>query len=273
MARADAILDHYQEVNNRANATRDASLLATVEAGQLYAQSKAELEQFDTFSSKKKKEYRTPFFFTKRAFYIPAHGNWFAASAQSGKYRMLMVFEKTGRSWKKVASLLSDRDFPLPEIKDGLALTADPKQPSGALSPDGVTSAVEDLFATGGRKDGRSFSDSPDSRAILKTYRQRNDALGSQARVNFVPAIPRHPTVYALRTRTGVLAIAPLAHKEVRVVKQANLQITPGEAESVYQSRPRPQVVTEFQGCTVVNLPAYSRPTILAYQYGLVNSR
>ncbi|MBL1115241.1 hypothetical protein JK364_22990 [Streptomyces sp. 110] len=273
LRQAAKILDRYQRVNNAANAARDASLLATVEAGQLYAESKAELEQYYTFSKKRKKEYRAPFFFTKRTFYIPARGNWFAASANSGKYRTLMVFERFGSRWKKVVDLLPDRRLPLPHIKDGLALTAPTDEPSGALSPDRVPGAIEDLFTTGGKKEGTNLSVTPDSKAIVKTYQERNSELGDQARVNFFPATPRHQTVYALRTGTGVLAIVPLAHKQVSVVKHAGLQLTPTEAESAYASRPRPQIVSEFQGNALVNFPAHSRPEILNYEYGLVDSR
>lgn len=107
-AEADKILDHYQEVNNKANKSRDAALLATVEAGQLYARSKADYEQFGTLSAKDKKQAGEPFTFTQRTFYIPAAGNWFAAEASTtGKNHTVMVFEKsadTADTWKKVIS-------------------------------------------------------------------------------------------------------------------------------------------------------------------------
>ncbi|MCX4573392.1 hypothetical protein OHB41_09395 [Streptomyces sp. NBC_01571] len=115
---AGSILDHYQEINNKANKTRDASLLSTVEAGQLYARSKADYEQFDTLSAKEKKDYGTPFYFTRRSFYIPPTGNWFAAEASTnGTNHTFMIFEKsadTGGTWKKVISLFPQQPLPTP---------------------------------------------------------------------------------------------------------------------------------------------------------------
>ncbi|WP_434598547.1 hypothetical protein [Streptomyces sp. A5-4] len=155
-------LDHYQEINNKANKARDAAALATVEAGQLYARSKAEYEQFHTLSAKDKKLAGKPFFFTHRTFYIPDRGNWFAAEATTtGKNHTVMIFEKspdTANTWKKVVSLFPERTLPAPEVKDGLATTADTKTTVGQLTPLNVTNAVEDLFTTGGAKDGGKLS-------------------------------------------------------------------------------------------------------------------
>ncbi|WP_330351702.1 hypothetical protein [Streptomyces sp. NBC_00582] len=277
-AEADMILDTYQDVNNRANATRDAKLLATVEAGQLYARSKADYEQFATLSAKDKKQAGEPFTFTQRSFLIPATGNWFAAEASTtGKNHTVMVFEKsadTGDTWKKVISLFPQRALPAPTTKDGLAEPADANSPVGLLAPANVTDAVEDLFATGGTKDGSKLSHTNDSaKNILTTYKERGDTLGSQATVNFFPVTPLHQKVYTLRTDTGVLVIAPLAHKQESLVKNSGLQITPGKTESVYNRTPRALVADQFQGETVVHLPLQGKPEILDYRYAMVDSR
>ncbi|MEH0490474.1 hypothetical protein QBA78_36070 [Streptomyces scabiei] len=275
---AGSILDHYQEINNKANKTRDASLLATVEAGQLYARSKADYEQFDTLSAKEKKDYGTPFYFTRRSFYIPPTGNWFAAEASTnGTNHTFMIFEKsadTGGTWKKVISLFPQQPLPTPRTKGGLAVPADADTPVGSLAPSGVTNAVEDLFASGGTKDGSKLSHANDNaKAILKTYKERGDHLGSQATVNFFPITPTHDKTYTLTTSSGVLAITSLAHKEETLVTNAGLQITPGKTESVYNKTPRAVVVDSFQGEAVVHLPRQGKPEILDYHYALVDSR
>lgn len=278
LSEANKILDTYQDVNNRANATRDPKLLATVEAGQLYARSKAEFEQFETLSEKEQKDYGKPFTFTDRTFYLPAGGDWFAAQATTnGKNHTVMVFEKspaTANAWKKVVSLFPAKALSPVETADGVAHTAPAATTSGALAPDGVTAAVEDLFATGGTKQGAALSRMSDSvKSILKTYKERGKSLGPQAKVSFFPTTPVNEKVYTLRTPDGVLAIAPLAHNEESLVLQPGLQITPGKVGSVYDKSPRPVMVDVFQGEALVLLPEKGQPDILDYRYAQTDSR
>lgn len=278
LSEANKILDRYQAVNNRANATRDAKLLATVEAGQLYARSKAEFEQFGTLSEKEQKEYGKPFTFTDRTFYLPPGGDWFAAQATTtGKNHTVMVFEKspaTGNTWKKVVSLFPAKALPPVQTTDGVARTAPAADTVGALEPDGVPAAVEDLFATGGTKQGAALSRaSENAKSILTTYKERGKSLGPQAKVSFFPASPVHKKVYTLRTRDGVLAIVPLAHNEESLVLRPGLQITPGKVGSVYDKSPRPVTVDVFQGEALVLLPEKGQPDILDYRYAQTDAR
>ncbi|MCX4681600.1 hypothetical protein OG413_41090 [Streptomyces sp. NBC_01433] len=277
LSEANKILDTYQNVNNRANATRDAKLLATVEAGQLYARSKAEFEQLRTLSEKEQKNYGKPFTFTDRTFYLPAGGDWFAAQARTGKDHAVMVFEKspaTANAWKKVVSLFPAKALPPVKTADGVARTAPAANAVGPLSPDDVPAAVEDLFATGGTKQGAALARTgKNAKSILKTHKERGKSLGPQAKVSFFPATPVNKKVYTLRTRDGVLAIAPLAHNEESLVLQPGLQITPGKVGSVYDKSPRPVTVDVFQGETLMLLPEKGRPDILDYRYAQTDSR
>lgn len=278
LSEANKILNTYQDVNNRANATRDAKLLATVEAGQLYARSKAEFEQFETLSEKEQKDYGKPFAFTDRIFHLPAGGDWFAAEATTtGKNHTVMVFEKspaTDNSWKKVVSLFPAKALPPVQTTDGVARTAPAAATVGALAPDGVPAAVEDLFATGGTKQGALLARTNENvKSILKTYKERGKSLGPQAKVSFFPTAPLHENVYTLRTDDGVLAIAPLAHNEESLVLQPGLQITPGKVGSVYDKSPRPLTVDVFQGEALVLLSGKGQPDILDYRYAQTDSR
>ncbi|WP_435058033.1 hypothetical protein [Streptomyces sp. bgisy060] len=278
LSQANQILDTYQEVNNRANATRDAKLLGTVEAGQLYARSKAELEQFETLSEKEQKDYGKPFTFTDRTFYLPAGGNWFVAQATTtGTNHTVMVFEKssaTGNRWKKVVSLFPDKALPPVQTQDGVASTAPAATTVGALAPEGVTAAVEDLFATGGTRQGAALDrTSENAKSILKTYKERGKNLGPRAKVSFFPATPVEEKVYTLRTRDGVLTIAPLAHNQESLALQPGLQITPGKVGAVYNKSPRPLTVDVFQGEALVLLPEKGQPDILDYRYAQIDSR
>ncbi|WP_172384710.1 hypothetical protein [Streptomyces sp. MNP-20] len=275
-AEAHQILNRYQRVNNQANRVRDAKLLATVEAGQLYARSKAELQQFDTFSAKKKKDYAAPFGFRERSFYIPAEGDWFAAEATtSAGARTLMVFEKfPGGQWKKVFSAFPDRSAPSPDTRRGVAATAAPHRAVGRLAPRAATAAVEDLFITGGKRQGRALSHTGDrARRILKTHKERAGDPGGQALTSFTPARPVSGTSHALRTRTGVLAFVPLAHRQNLVAAGPNLRIQPDSTEAVYNDRPRPAVIDTYQGEALVLFPGEGKPKILDYRYAMVDSR
>ncbi|MFF1678802.1 hypothetical protein ACFVYG_22520 [Streptomyces sp. NPDC058256] len=277
LSEANEILDTYQDVNNKANATRNAKLLATVEAGQLYARSRAELEQFETLSEKEQKDYSEPFTFTDRTVYLPDGGDWFAAQATTdGKDHAVMVFEKspaTANTWKKVVSLYPAKALPLVESTYGVTRTARATTMVGPLAPDDVSAAVEDLFATGGAKQGAVFPRTSENvKSILKTYTERGKSLGPQAKVSFFPAAPAHERVYALRTRDGVLAIAPLAHNQEGLVLQPGLQITPGKVSSVYDKSPRALTVDAFQGEALVHLPDHGKPDILDYRYAQTDS-
>lgn len=277
LSEANKILDTYQDVNNRANASQDAKLLARVEAGQLYARSKADFEQFETLSAKERKDYGKPFTFSHRTFYLPAGGNWFAVQASTtGKNHTLMVFEKspaTANTWKKVVSLFPDKALPPVQAAGGVADTAPAASTAGELAPQDVSAAVEDLFATGGTKQGAEIDrTSKNAKSILKTYKERGKSLGPRAKVSFFPATPVHERVYTLRSRDGVLVIAPLAHNEESLVLQPGLEITPGKTGSVYDKSPRPVTVDVFQGEALVLLPESGHPDILDYRYALTDS-
>ncbi|GGV55837.1 hypothetical protein [Streptomyces spectabilis] len=277
-AQAHRVLDHYEQTNNQANKTRNPRLLATVEAGQLYERSKAELAQIPALSAKQKKEYAEPFHFTRRSFHIPARGNsWFAAEATtSAGERTLMVFDKTpGRHWKRVHSLFPSRPMPSPNARRGIADTAGIHHKTGRLAPGEVTAAVEDLFTTGGKNLGRALSHTT-GRAprILTTHRTRGNHVAGQALVHFTPIRPAAKKTYALRTRSGVLAIVPLAHRQTFVVTRPELRMKPADKhEAIYDKRPRRAVTDLFQGEALVLLPPEGKPTILDYRYALVDSR
>jgi hypothetical protein len=151
-----------------------------------------------------------------------------------------MVFEKsptTGNTWKKVVSLFPAKALPSVQTTNGITRTAPAVTTVGELAPDGVTAAVEDLFATGGTKQGAALSRTSETvKSILKTYKERGKSLGPQAKVSSLPTTPVNERVYTLLTRDGVLTIAPLAHNEESLVLQPGLQITPGKVGSVYEA-------------------------------------
>ncbi|WP_405783581.1 hypothetical protein [Streptomyces sp. NBC_00859] len=281
-AQADKIVDHYEEVNNRSNKTRDAKLLGTVEGGQVYELSKAEFKAFPTWPSKKRKEYGNPFTYKQRSFAMPANAGWFMfiGHMNGSKYPSLLVFDKVGGEWKAVRAV--HLSVPVPAIdtsRGGLAAAVSTSAKSGVLSPAEVKNAWEDLYTSGGKHQGKELASSGWTKDALKTYRTRNDELGSQAQVSFFSKPAKSEKIYALRTKDGgVLTVSSLAHNEESITKAAlrgssSMQITPGPAEKVFNSTPRSAIVDEFQGQALVHLTPKDKPKVLYAVYSLVDSR
>ncbi|MFD0069979.1 hypothetical protein ACFVJ9_55135, partial [Streptomyces sp. NPDC127574] len=106
---ASKILTAYENANNRANKARDSRLLATVEAGAVNLQSRADYQQFKTWTKKEQTEYGSPFRYERREFAIPRKGTatWFAVSATAtgAKDRALLIFDKVDGTYKLVMAL------------------------------------------------------------------------------------------------------------------------------------------------------------------------
>ncbi|KPI01073.1 hypothetical protein OK074_5653, partial [Actinobacteria bacterium OK074] len=259
-AEAAKIVDNYVAVNNEANATRNANLLATVEGGQLNAQSTADYRTFATWTKTDQDAYAKPFSYTDRTYYIPAGEGWFAveARASGSKDPALLVFDREGGAggWKAMAAVYMD-GASVPAIAvgaDGLATAVDPSKRVGALAPDEVSAAYEDLFATGGTTTGRSLSlTNSVAKDAIKIYQERDSGTDSAyATKSYAAAKVVRDTVYALRLKDGgAVAVLPTAHTSTYALKpqyEPSFQITPTEEEGVFDPAKRGAVVDTFQG-------------------------
>ncbi|MFJ8003990.1 hypothetical protein [Streptomyces fagopyri] len=283
---AARILDRYEEINAQANEIRSAELLGTVEGGQLYEQSKADYRLFATWPKKDQAYYKKPFTYHERSYYIPQGQSWFAVkgTASGSKEQALLVFDKTAdRHFKMVAAVYTDPKSPIPAVdtsNHGLATAASPSARVGALAPDQISSAYEDLYETGGKNTGARLASTPATRTALSTYRQRTAYKNAKyATLRWEATQPTHPKIYALRLQAGgTLAVFPTAHNQMEQLKDAYIytgyvKITPGAQQAVYSKTPRVAILDELQGQALAQFTPAGEPKALGVEYQMVDSR
>ncbi|TLS45754.1 hypothetical protein FE633_13405 [Streptomyces montanus] len=279
---ARATVDTYEKVNNKANKVRDGKLLGTVEGGQVHEQSLADYKQFKTWSKDEQKNYEKPFTYKSREYYIPdADQNWFAVKAKSNgtKSEALMIFDKVDGRFKMVATVWAED--PIPEIavdRNGLATAVDPAKRVGTIAPNQISAAYEDLYKTGGTKDGAKLASTKTTKEAVKVYQERDN--GKEARWStkkFFTAKPAHPQLYALRLADGgVLTVFPTAHTQERLLKPAymsSFEINPNEQEAVYNPAGRSLITDEFQGQGLAKLSPKGEYQVIAMEWKMVDSR
>ncbi|MFG3415657.1 hypothetical protein ACGF14_26485 [Streptomyces althioticus] len=287
-AAAEKIVDTFQSVNNRANAVRDAKLLGTVEAGQVYEQDSADYKLFKTWPTKEQKTYTQAFTYEDREYLIPpasSGANWFAVTSSpsddpKGNRRSLAVFDKVGDTYKLVMALWTDMKS-IPKIdtdRHGFISPVDPAKKVGTLAPNEISAVYEDFFETGGKTASHKLASTPTTKESVRIYKVRNDGdAGTWSTTRFFAADPAHPKVYALRLENGgVLALVPTAHTEEQILKPAymgNFLITPSKREAVFGNTRRTVITNEYQGQAIVELPRTGKPLAHDLEYQLVDSR
>ncbi|WP_158761633.1 hypothetical protein [Streptomyces sp. NRRL S-146] len=281
---ASSVVDAYEKANNKANATRDAELLGTVEAGQVHEQSKADYTHWPTWTKKRQKTYSTPFYYRDRQFWIPAASSgatWFAVTARSAKDPKdpggLLIFDKVGGRYKMTAGVALDAKPKIAVDEHGLAAPADPSKKVGTLAPDEIGERYEDFFETGGKEAKQVFASTEDTRESTKVFTERNAGeSGRWSTTKYEVAKPAHPAVYALRlVGGGVLSVFPTAHTESQVLKPAylyNSKITPGPDARVYNPTPRIAIINDYQGQGLAELQPQKKVRVTELEYRITGS-
>ena len=283
---AKKVVDNYEKINNRANARQDAKLLGSVEAGQIYEQSTADFEQWETWSEKEQKHYESAFFYRDREYLIPAAdsgASWFAVKAHTSAApkagSALVVFDRVGGAYKVVMTVYSNEAIPKIAVDEhGYVTPANPSQKIGGLAPDQLGDAYEDFFETGGNTAGKTFSETESSKGSTEVSKGGVDEdLKGYATEKFFAKEPAHPKVYALKLENGgAVALFPTAHTSEVLLKpryMSAFDITPGPKESVYDSTRRDVVTDEFEGQALAVLEPKAKPRVIGIEYGLVDSR
>ncbi|MFJ9558466.1 hypothetical protein ACIRQQ_00280 [Streptomyces fuscichromogenes] len=283
---AARILDQYEVVNTRANETQNAELLGTVEGGQLYEQSKADYRFFPTWPKKDQAYYKKAFSYRDRSYYIPEGQSWFAvtATASGSKDQALLVFDRAGgQHFKMVAAVYRDSASPIPAVdtgSHGLARAVAPSTRVGALAPDQIASAYEDLYATGGKNAGTQLASTTATRTALKSYGERTTYKNAKyATLHWEAAQPTRPRIYALRLRDGgALVVFPTAHNRMEQLKdgyiyKGYIKLVPGSEQAVYNKTPRVAILDELQGQALATLTLSGKPAVLGVEYRMVDSR
>lgn len=280
LAEANRIVDHYEDVNNRANKRQDAKLLATVEDGNLLERSTAGYEQLRTLSTKDQRDYVKSFAFKERKFYIPARGDWFmfiGTSTETADARpSVHVFDKSSGNWRMTVSV--DVRTTMPRIAtdtNGLVTPATVTAHTGAHAPEDIPDAYEDLWATGGRREGRILANNALVKEAKEAFHVRNEDWSDARRGNryFPRTNPKHNDAYALKTANGgTLAVVPIAHQQITRVNNPSLKITPDAKEKIYDPRPRTLIIDDFHGQALTHLHPAGKPRIISVQYEMVDS-
>ncbi|MFJ4980833.1 hypothetical protein ACIP6X_36930 [Streptomyces coeruleorubidus] len=280
-AAAKKITDHYEEVNNKANAAQDEKLLGTVEAGQVYAMDKATYTLFETWPKKEQQAYAKPFSYRDREYVIPEKGTatWFAVRAKSSENSensVLLVFDKVGGTHKMVLSLWADGEEPPKPALDrhGLAEAVDPGAKVGKLAPSDIGAAYADFLETGGKKKGKALTSTKPVENAKKTYQRSSTegAAGGKATERFFAKTPADPSVYALRTADGgVLALFPAAHKQESLLKESYRSIAdlvPNDEQSALGATRGALITDVFEGQGLAELtPKSARITAVDFQH------
>ncbi|MCG7202302.1 hypothetical protein [Streptomyces arenae] len=283
---AVAVVDHYEEVNAQANKTQNAELLGTVEGGQLYEQSKADYQFLPTWPKRDQAYYKKAFSYRDRSYYIPEGQSWFAvkATASGSRDQALLVFDKTtDRHFKMVAAVYRDSTSPIPAIdtgNHGLATAVAPSTRVGALAPDQIAGAFEDLYTTGGKNAGTQLASTTATRSALKTYRERTSYRNAKyATLHWETAQPTKPRVYALRLRDGgAVVVFPTAHNRMEQLKDGHIykgyiKLVPGAQQAVFDKTPRVAILDELQGQALAALTPSGKAAVLGVEYRMVDSR
>lgn len=256
---AQAILARYETVNDKANATQDAALLATNEGGALLQEDTAQYQQFRAESASYQRQYRRPLSFSPARFEIPSSGDWFMAyctmSGGSGVVRgshQLVVFQHTAGSsdWKMVATVYLAPGVGIPSLSkdrygNPTVVPAGTVVDSTALTTLG--DAVDDIYLTGGKTSARRLADTAVKRALQHTYATRNDWIktkgafqsGFHAVNSHGPVV--HQDAFALKTADGgALVVTPSYFARDDIAVLPDYTVIPGPDADVY-IKPRPR--------------------------------
>lgn len=276
---AEALVNHYEKVNNQSNKTLDSKLLSKVEGDTLLVRSRAQQEQVPAGSAKYQKTYDEPFFYTDRRFYIPMNATWFAVEATpegegfKRNARNLIIFDRgADGAWKNVASVPVDRnEFPKVSLDgNGYATAAAADHKTGALAPNDLDDAVNDLVVTGGKgKSKQALASTSAAQTVRKIYTDRNENLS--ARVEFTAIHPEHTTVYALKTEQGVLAIFNGAYD--RQEFSTTHYLKPSKKTAIYTgSEQRKHFTLHFLYQGLAHIPATGKASLIGWAPQLIGA-
>jgi hypothetical protein len=268
-AQARKVLQHYVETNNAANAELDREALGEIEGGALLQQSQAQYRHYPTYETKDQKRYKKPFHYLadEAEYYIPARGDWYMVNApvegpgfDKGDRRLLVFERADGDTWKNVATVgIQGR---LPEVargEGGLPTVVPADAEVGTTALDGLDDAVNDLFITGGKKDGKLLADSEVRKDMVEDHTTRRDWIRPEHDGYFETEFesenrkwdesykPAFPDVYALRTADGgALTVFNSYDARVDFATRPGFHIIPGDAAKLYVKEKEPLGVREY---------------------------
>lgn len=287
-AGALAVLTRYTQINNAANRSRDPKLNASIETGGLQAQSLSQFKRFGAWSAKDQAAFVEPFSYPNPTFYIPRTSSspgqepWFAAVthiSDSPGERRLLVFTQDAhepRVWKNAAAITLTADLPTLATDTEGYVTALPASTGGLSIPlTGLTTAINDNFATGGKQTGRVFAVNTATKAQRAVHQGWETALRPLGRSEYGAQPNAYPAVYALKTAAGgALAIVSTAHQQRNFVVSPSAQITAGPEERMWVGgSPRASVTDIFTCLAAAVVPKAGAVVQVGYDCQLTDVR
>ncbi|MEW2218860.1 hypothetical protein AB0939_06015 [Streptomyces sp. NPDC006990] len=285
-AQAGKLVDHYEKVNNEANKKSDPRLLSTVEGGAVFEQSKATYKMQKNWTAAERADYRKPFHYVDRKFYLPRKGtaDWFAMVAYSkntgekkkGKYPGILIMEKQGGDWKMVAGSYSQSTWlpRLAEDEKGFAeAVSDTSKKAGALSPDSLSGKLLELYTEQGSARG-GFRTSKTTESLRKIPGRQNELLNPHGEAVFSRGEPTHEKIHALRTADGgVFAVFSTGIREHDRGTQVTATIHPSDSMKVYVGdSSAPSFFVDWLHLSSAYLPPKGDPKLLGTEYDMTGA-
>ncbi|GAB2806662.1 hypothetical protein [Streptomyces daliensis] len=247
-AKAAKLVDRYEKVNSQANEKSDPKLLSTVEGGAVFEQSKATYKMQKNWSRKEITEYREPFVYVDREYYIPRKGtaDWFAVVAHSknpgkrkGEFPGILIMEKqSDGDWKLVAGSYSETKW-MPKFakdKDGFAVpVSDPAKKTGPMAPEKLSDGLVELYTSQGSTASTGFADSETVTSVRAIPKEQNRLLSPHGEAKFSRGEPTHEEVHALKTADGgLLSVFSTEIREHDRGTSAIASVNPSDSMQVY---------------------------------------
>ncbi|MFF3460315.1 hypothetical protein ACFYXH_39735 [Streptomyces sp. NPDC002730] len=278
-AQAQDVITHYSKINNRANATRDRSLLDTLEDGPLYAMSVSEYTETEGLPKADRKPYKPWSYDTASAkLYIPrftpGQDRWFAAALSGQKdtapSRLTVFAERPEYKRWEMVSVVDLEGKKLPNValdRDGYATAVAAKgNKQLAAGADLLRTAVLDNFATGGANTGtKVFAPTKASKQQIEVHDKTGTRYGDKGTTVFAGAANRYKNAYALKTTDGgALILFARTHTQTDAVAHSGLQINPGKDDRAWlHGVPRSSIQYTFVCSDAATVPAKADPSQL----------
>jgi hypothetical protein len=260
-AQAVALMKSYDTTNNKANATRDAKLMATIEDGDLLAQSLGSYTMSGRLGDKT--PYK-PFTHPKPITFVPPAGAYpraffvYSKGSSNAKINILNVFRRSDAAapWKKVLLGYSEGLPPIAVGPSGLATVVAPGASGYAVKPIDVAPLLAKAMLSAKSPEGAKFATSP----ILTEYHK--DYVGEQAsaRIGHGKATRTFaPTkdIYAVKTKDGgVLVMGGMSWQRAASLT-GTWQWTPKKSSDTYRLHPTSysSFVSDQKAMWVVQVP------------------
>ena len=243
-AQAAALMTNYDTVNNKSNAKRDSRLMATVEDGDLLAQS---LGSYSMSGRLGDKTAYKPFTFPKPIAFVPPAGAYpraffvYSKTSSNAKGNVLNVFRRSDAAapWKKVLMGFSEELLPTIAVgPSGLATVVAPGASGYAVKPIDVAPLLAKAMLSAKSPEGAKFATSPILKQYNKDYAEELAAAKGKgtATRQFTPT----KDIYALKTKDGGVLVTGGMGWQAGSSLTGNWEYAPEKSSDTYTYRLHP---------------------------------